>query len=315
MTASPTPLFDTLLVPLDGSLAAEAVLPAAIRLAQRLPAAVTLLHVIERHAPDRVHGERHLTGEDEADSYLGGIARRFAAEDVPVTRHVHVVPVGDIPLSIAAHAAERGAGLIVLSAHGGGDPRSWLTGAVAQGVIRHAAPPILLLRTDLKRGEAPFAPEEVTVALDPQRQGEAALPAALRLARALGVPLRLLMVVPTVETIPGDQAAAARLIPSGAAAALDLETAVAGDYLAGLADRLVATAGDVAVVTEVARGDPARVMAARAQARPSILALATHGRTGLDALWAGSVGSRVILRGAGPYLLVHPEPATAARLG
>ena len=315
MGTSPTLLSERLLLPLDGSLAAEAVLSAAIALARRLPAAVTLLHVIERQAPDRVHGERHLTGEDEAEAYLGGIARRFTAEGVPVTWHVHVVPVGDIPLSIAAHAAEQGAGLIVLSAHGGGDPRSWLTGAVAQGVIRHAAPPILLLRGDPKRGRAPFAPEEVTIALDPERQGEAALPAALRLARALEVELRLLMVVPTVKTISGDQAAAARLIPSGAAAALDLETAVAEDYLAGLADQLAATAGDVAVVTEVARGDPARVMAARAQARPRILALATHGRAGLDALWAGSVGSRVILRGAGPYLLVHPEPATATRRG
>ena len=310
MTAAPAPPRETLLVPLDGSPTAEAVLPAAVTLAHRLPAAVTLLHVIERDAPERVHGERHLTGEDEAEAYLGQIARRFAAEGIPVAWHVHVVPVGDVPLSIAAHAAEEGAGLILLGAHGGG-PRTWLTGAIAQGVIRHAAPPVLLLRADPGRAGAPFAPTEITVALDAERQGEAALPAARRLARALVAPLRLLMVVPTAGTIRGDQAAAARLIPSGAAAALDLEAAAAGEYLAGLADRLAA-AGDVAVVTEVARGDPARVITTRARARPGILALATHGRAGLDALWAGSIGSRVILRDAGPYLLVHPEPATAA---
>ena len=60
----------TLLVPLDGSPAAEAVLPAATTLARALPARLSLLHSIERDAPDRVHGERHLTGVAEAEAYL-----------------------------------------------------------------------------------------------------------------------------------------------------------------------------------------------------------------------------------------------------
>jgi nucleotide-binding universal stress UspA family protein len=303
----------TLLVPLDGSPAAESVLSVAVTLARRLPASVTLLHVIEREAPARVHGETHLTDEPAAVTYLAGIANRLAAEGIPVSWHVHLVPVGDIPLSIAAHAAEHDADLILLSAHGSGDPRSWLTGAVAQGVIRHAAPPVLLLRADRTRG-ATFDPAEITVAIDPARQGEAALPMALLLARALEVPVRLLTVVPTPDTIPGDQAAAARLIPSGAAVALDLEAGAAADYLAALTARRTALAGDVSVVPEIARGDPAQVIASRARAQRNILALATHGRVGLDALWSGSIGSRLIARGDGPFLLVHPEPSTATRL-
>ena len=305
---------DTLLVPLDGSPAAEAVLPAAIVLAKRLGAEVALLHVLERNAPDRVHGEQHLTGEADAASYLQRIAEQFTVEGIPVTLHVHLVPVGDIPLSIASHAVESGASLILLSAHGAGSPRSWLTGAVAQGVIRHAAPPVLLLRSNAKRS-VPFAPQEVVVALDTERQGEVALPPAMRLARALEIPLRLLMVVPTVETIPGDSSAAARLLPGGAAAALDLEATASEDSLAELVGRVATTAGGVRLVTDVARGDPAQVIIARTQARPSILALATHGRVGFDALWSGSIGSRVIARGSGPFLLVHPEPAGAKPFG
>ena len=305
---------DTLLVPLDGSPAAAAVLPAATVLAQRLEAEVVLLHVLERNAPDRVHGERHLTSETDAASYLQGIAEQLAAEHIPVSSHVHLVRVGDIPLSIASHAAESGAGLILLSAHGGGSPRSWLTGAVAQGVIRHAAPPVLLLRSSTKRS-VPFAPEEVIVALDPEQQGEVALPPALRLARSLEIPLRLLMVVPTVETIPGDNAVAARLLPAGASAALDLEATASEGSLTELAGRIAKTAGDVRVVMDVARGDPAQVIVTRTQARPNILALATHGRAGFGALWSASIGSRVIARGSGPFLLVHPEPAGAKPFG
>jgi nucleotide-binding universal stress UspA family protein len=137
----------------------------------------------------------------------------------------------------------------------------------------------------------------------------------MRLARSLEIPLRLLVVVPTAETIPGDSSAAARLLPGGAAAALDLEATASEDSLAELVRRIAPTAGDVRLVTDVARGDPAQVIIARTQARPSILALATHGRVGFDALWSGSIGSRVIARGDGPFLLVHPEPAGAKPFG
>jgi len=305
---------DTLLVPLDGSPAAAAVLPAASILARRLETQVVLLHVLERNAPNRVHGEQHLTGEPDAASYLQGIAEQLEADGILVTWHVHLVPVGDIPLSIATHAAESGAGFILLSVHGGGGPRSWLTGAVAQGVIRHAAPPVLLLRSSSTR-PVPFAPEQVVVALDIDRQAEAALRPAARLARALAIPLRALLVVPTAETLPGDRVAAARLLPGGATASLNLEAADAEDYLGQLARRIEDAVANLQVMTEVARGDPAQVIIARTQTRPSILALATHGRAGFDALWSASVGSRVIARGGGPFLLVHPEPAGAEPYG
>ncbi len=44
-------MFKHLLVPLDGSHLAETALPAAAYLAQTLGASVTLVHIIERHAP------------------------------------------------------------------------------------------------------------------------------------------------------------------------------------------------------------------------------------------------------------------------
>lgn len=305
----------TLLVPLDGSSVAESILPAAITLAQRLPARITLLHTIERDAPEQVHGERHLTEEEESEHYLAAIAERLAAEGITVDWHVHVVPVGNVARSIATHAIVDGAELILLTTHAASDPRSWLIGAVAQGVIRYAAPPVLLLRASARNEPAPFAPEQVIVAMDRERQGEAAIPEALRLARALGIPLRLLAVVPTVDTIPGDQAAAARLIPTGAAAALNLEADETAAELNTRARRIAQANPDVPVVVEVTRGDPAQVVLAAARARPSILALATHGRSGLTALWSASVGSKVIARGSGPFLLVHPEPPNATRDG
>ena len=51
-------MFKRILVPLDGSQLAESVLPAAVTLAEKLHAAVTLVPVIEKNAPREIHGQR-----------------------------------------------------------------------------------------------------------------------------------------------------------------------------------------------------------------------------------------------------------------
>ncbi|HEU0115979.1 MAG TPA: universal stress protein [Thermomicrobiales bacterium] len=294
-----------LLVPLDGSALAEAALPAAIRLGRALPARVTLLHVMERGAPATVHGHAHLDDAAEAAAYLTGVEARFAEASVTAEVHVHPNPEGDVAASIAEHAAEFGADLIVLCAHGEGGVSGWWSGAMAQQVIRRVAPPVLLVRPRPDGSAPPFAPAAALVALDGGGEGEAALPPALTLAQALNAQLVLAVVVPTVGALPGDRAATAIFVPSATAAALDLEEDAAAAYLDGLADRL--RAGGAAVRTVVARGDVVRRMATLAEEiGPNILALATHGRAGLDAFWSGSVGSRVVAKASGPLLLVHP---------
>ena len=304
-----------LLVPLDGSRLAEGALPAVTVLARRLPARLTLLHTIERNAPESVHGERHLRDVAEAESYLAEVAGRLAAEGVAADWHVHVVPVGDIARSIAAHANEQHAALIVLTTHEAADPRSWLMGAVAQDVIHFATSPVLVIRPGRKGEERSFAPAAIIVAMDGEQQGVAALPAAITLAQALQVPLRLLAVVPTVETITGDQAAAARLMPSGARVAFDVSAEEMLSQVQQVQKRIRQIAPDLDVTAEVARGDPAQVIAARTREQRAILALATHGRAGLDALWEGSTGGITITRSQGPFLLVHPEPSDSTLAG
>src|SRR6185437_4258707 len=73
-----------ILVPLDGSRLAEAVLPAAASLAKALRACVLLLHVLERDPPRSVHGEPHLTSASEANEYLDGVASRLRRQGIEV---------------------------------------------------------------------------------------------------------------------------------------------------------------------------------------------------------------------------------------
>ncbi len=78
-------MFKQLLVPLDGSRLAEAALPAAPYLAHILNASVKLVHIIEKNAPKEIHGDRHLTDNEEARTYLEDVAK-----------HALATPMGEI---------------------------------------------------------------------------------------------------------------------------------------------------------------------------------------------------------------------------
>lgn len=292
-----------LLVTLDGSRLAESAIRPTITLARRLGAHVTLLHILERGAPETVHGERHLTNIREAEAYLTGLASRFADAGVAVETHAHPSPEEDVAASIAVHALGHRADLIIMCAHGRGGWRDWFLGGIAQRTVRHAAAPILLIRQETKGPETTFAPRTVTVALDGTAEGERALPAALTMATAMEASLHLLLVVATLATVGGDRAASARLMPSAASAALEQESGGARDYLAQLRERLAPHT--IPIMIDVQRGAPLQtVLATATRTGDNLVALVTHGRAGLEAILSASVGAQVVARANGPLLLV-----------
>lgn len=301
-----------ILVPLDGSRLAEFVLPATVSLARHLGARVTLLHVTERGAPSSVHGDRHLTDIAESDRYLADVAARCGAAGVETETHVHPNPEGNVAQSIVAHAADLDADLIILATHGEGGARRVLFGSVAQQVLRRGSRPVLLIRPP-ESGAAPAIDQNglvlrrVLVPLDGEPAAEAALPFAATLARAYRGEIALLRIVPTLSTIAGERATAAKLVPTAAAATLDYEEEVARRYLTVIADLL--RAGAVGASWTVGRGDPVQgVLSQAAASGDELLIMASHGRTGLSAVLTGSVASKVVGRYAGPILLVRaPE--------
>jgi nucleotide-binding universal stress UspA family protein len=293
-------VFDHVLVPLDGSRLAESVLPAAQALARRFGSRVILLHVVEAHPPADVHGERHLATVAEAGAYLAAIARVFEPEAVTV--HVHGPDEGGVAALITRHVAEFSAGLTALCTHGSGGARDLLYGSVAEQVLGQGTTPVLLIKpTD---HPSTFSCERILVPLDGSGPSEAALPAATLLAEAFGARLNLLTVVPTVATVPTDRAPAALLLPTATAASLEIEEDAAAAYLNGLVVRL--RGEGLAVSGEIGRGDPAlEVVEAADRSAVGLLVMATHGRSGIGAVWAGSVASRIVARCRRPMLLVR----------
>ena len=293
-----------LVVPLDGSQLAEAALPAAIDLAQRFQAIVTLLHVMERGAPRTVHGQAHLVDQAAAEGYLRAVGERLAAAGARVEYHVHPNPEQDVARSISEHTVELGAELVVICTHGWGGLRDLLAGSIAQQVLRRGTTPVLLIRPTPEGQAPPFGCGRLLVPLNGDPAHEAALPLAIEMARACGSEVHLLIVVPTLHTLRGDRAAVAVLSPTATAAALDIEQEQAAAYLAETAARLQASG--VAASAAVRRGDPVRVVVEVAnQLGVDLIVAATHGRAGLDALWSGGVGPRVLSRLPQPLLLVR----------
>jgi nucleotide-binding universal stress UspA family protein len=294
-------MFTRLLVPLDGSRMAETALPIVEQLATINSASVILLHVIERGAPATVHGDRHLTAVNEANAYLDVVATDLRAMGIQVTAHTHEVPQGDVAHSIADHAEEGNADLIVLCTHGHSRVKELVYGSIAQQVLRRGTTPVLLARPAEDGLPLPFSPQTVLVPLDATEAAEAALVPAEYLARALHACMHLVMVVSTQDR---ERRPAATLLPRTSQAILEMEEHDAAGYLERLAVAL--RAPDLPITTEVRRGDAASALADEAQ-EPGVglVVVATHGRSGLQAIWAGSVSVGLLARTHAPVLLMR----------
>jgi len=296
-------MFKHLLVPLDGSIMAEVSLPAAVSLAVMSGAAVTLIHVIERGAPQDIHGERHLTSPDEARDYLNEVTSRFFPAEISVERHVHDSEVNDVARSIAEHAGELGQDLVVMCTHGRGGLRGFMSGSIAQQVVGLGKTPVLLIPPAAVGSSPVFPCHRVLVALDGNPDHEEGLTVAAGLAKSSGAELCLIMAVHTVDTLPGERAATAKMLPGATHALLEMAEEDAKEYLHRHAATLLA-AGFTATV-DVRRGDPVVViLGALKRTGADLIVLATHGKSAMDAFWSGSATPNVTSRSPVPLLLV-----------
>lgn len=295
------------LVPLDGSRLAEAVLPATALLASGSHALVTLLHVVERNAPATVHGERHLTNAAEANSYLEEVALGLRASGVVVKYHVHDDKEYNVAQSIFEHAQELHCDLVIMCTHGNSGLRGLLFGSIAQKTLQRGAQSILLIFPRGDRSAPQFDLQRILVPLDGVVAHEPALPAAIELASAFHATVHLALVIPTLATLSGGQAASGMLLPTTMRAVLDLAQQEASDYLEQLLAQCRSKGIDA--TAEILRGDPAPMVLKLAERLNSdLIVMASHGRAGLDALLTGSVAARIAGHMERALLLMRANP-------
>ncbi|MBX6770911.1 MAG: universal stress protein [Chloroflexi bacterium] len=292
------------LVPLDGSVMAEAALPVAVGLGRPLGARITLVHMVERSAPRTIHGEPHLRDPASAAAYLPAVAQHWASEGIVIDWHVETAEAGDVARGIVAYAEAIGADLIILTTHGSGGLRDLLFGSIAQQVVRRGKTPTVIVRPPTGGQLEPYTCRTILVPLDGSRDAEIALDYAQTIARATGARLMLASVVPTIGTASGDLVVSATFTPTATAALLDLVQDDAARYLEAKASALREEGREVH--TSVTRGRTAQQLAQVADLNQvNLIVLATHGRSGLDGTFAGSVAPRLLSEFSQPVLLVR----------
>ena len=296
-------MFEHILVPLDGSGLAEAPLLPAVVLSQSLGSQVTLLHIIEKNAPQAIHGQTHLTSEDDAHAYLRDVADRYFDPKIKTSIHVHTEEVSQVARSIVEHSEEFKPDLIILCAHGAGGLHNFVVGSIPQQVIAAGSVPVLLLQPEQDLDYQNIQFNRFLVALDGVPEHEYSLVVARELAHQTGAKLHLIRIVPTLSTLSGKDAASGTLLPATTNAMLEIAEEEACEYLEEKLQILLDQG--VEATAEVERGDPAiEVVKSADDQKADLILLGTHGKKGMGALWAGSVAPQIVSRSRLPILLV-----------
>ncbi len=290
-------------MPLDGSSLAESVLPATARLARKIAGTVKLFHVIERDAPEKVHGQMHLTRPDEAEKYLASVSSSETFQGVTVTTHVHETGVRDVSQSISDHSEELNADLIVMCTHGSSGLRNLLVGSIAQQVISLSSTPVMLVNPSMKKSGRIFNFENFLIPLDGDPDHEHALRFASGLASLCKAKIRLLVAVPRFGTMSGELTIVNRYLPGTTTRMMDMLVPEAKNYLRSVQSKLEASGLDI--TASISRSSPAKAIVKTAKsAKSDLIVLATHGKSGSKPFWEGSVTPQVIRAAKVPVLLV-----------
>jgi len=145
----------TMLVPLDGSELAEAVLPHVEALAKQRGTElvdVVLLAICEPGVlpPDYPHAEGVINWDEHVAivkgakvQYLNGVEKRLTDAGLNVRSEVLM---GDAANEIVDYATSSPFNLIVMSTHGRSGVSRWVFGSVAEKVLQGVSNPILLVR-------------------------------------------------------------------------------------------------------------------------------------------------------------------------
>jgi nucleotide-binding universal stress UspA family protein len=279
-------MFSRILVPLDGSGLAEAILPVSRALAERLSGTLVLVHVLERDAAETVHGERHLTEAADAQDYLESKRDGCRGLGINAEAHVDVHKGRDVAGAIDELAWAHEAGVIAMSAHGRRTLRDRLIGPIAQRALREGSTPVLL-RTAGASADAPFVLRQILVPIDFRHTLTQALEAVGELARAFDAAVTLLYAAEPANPLQ------ARLLPGSSRMLRGLERRRAARRLQALAVRLRRSGLRVDAVTK--KGPAERAILDQFRLRGAdLIVLVTHGRVGLTAWYENSIMQRMI---------------------
>ena len=269
----------TVVVPLDGSVFAERAIRPACSIAARVEHARVLLVSC---APDDGDAAQHQL-DDRASLYRDVV-------DIE-TRIVDASGAAEVLLAIAAAEPD---GILCMSTRGKGGIRAAVLGSVSTKVVCRSTQPLVLVGPGCRTTLLPAERGRLLVCSDGSALSDSIIPTVARWCDRLRLQPWLTEVVGPDENVE----------PSGEPPR-NREVEAASERLDVLATRLHAPNSPAR--TRVLHGGPGRTIPWFAERLPAaLIALATHGRSGLTRIAMGSVATEVVRHAPCPVLITRP---------
>jgi nucleotide-binding universal stress UspA family protein len=297
-------VYRTIMVPLDGSTFAEAALPLAISLGRRTGARLRLVTVHEP-IPSFAYDEWESASREWTTDYLRRTVERIADSGLTATSELRTGPVVEA-LDSEADSCE--ASLVVMATHGRGLlSRAWL-GSVADAFVRHTNRPVLLVRPSQEDGSVDITEDRkfgnVLIPLDGSALSEDAKDHAVELGALFEAGYHLVRVVPYPADVASSYLPYTVQVNQGI---VDEAKLTAAAYLEGQAEALRSVGHRVTTGVQVDAQPGHGILRAAEAEGCDLIAMATHGRSGLTRALLGSASDKV-LRGTHLPLLLHRPP-------
>ncbi len=293
-------MYNRILVPLDGSPMGEQALPFVRALGSGLKIPVELLRVYEPeqvfYFPNISHFQERTQAaaahREEVLHSLDPISASLGAAGISVTATVHEPQshegheghrAGTPAEHIVEFAGKDANTLIVMCTHGRSGTDRWVMGSVTDKVLHATANPLLIVRSKPQESAPTTANiDSIILPWDGSEVAEEIWPHAIALSKGLGVKLHL------IHTIPQD-----------------LSHALEEDHLQRMGERLVRD-GAHSFDTSLLHGDPANAIVDMTHKYPNALvAMTTHGRSGVGRWVMGSVTDKVVRYSGGAVLVTR----------
>lgn len=301
-------MFKKILVPLDGSQAAESALEVAMQLGRALQAEILLVRSIQLvyagmpMTPGAEWVWPQYAAEDsrqEVYDYLDSVRHTYNCPDC----HVRSVALeGDPASCIVDTATDEDVDLIVMTTHGQTGIRRAVFGSVTERVLHSVDCPVIVTRS-----KEPV--RRILITLDGSSLAELAIPPTLDIARVIGARIILLRINEIVPVNPVEVAITWDWdIPEPEQKLLNERRHAAETYLREVVARFELTQSEVETI--VLDGTPVdRIQEFARLYGIDLIAMSTHGHTGLRRWLYGSVTSKVMRGSHCSMLIVRPPVA------
>jgi nucleotide-binding universal stress UspA family protein len=292
-------MYDTILVPTDGSEHARRAAEHAVTLARAFDATVHVIAVADVQAaagPFSAGGVSEDYVERLEDDRADAIA---AVEEVADERGLTAIETavirGKPTESILEYVEEEGVDLVAMGTHGRTGVERYIAGSVTEHVVRFAEVPVLTARVT-ERSAVTDGYDDILLPTDGSEYAAVAYDHGIAIADAFDARIHAVNVVDVSDLTASPETVATESIAEGLEAAGEAAT-----------EDIAARARDdgIETVTAVRQGTPAQSLLAYAEdAAVDLIAMGTAGRTGPSRYLLGSTTERTVRHADVPVLAV-----------